>query len=154
MMGAEGAHPMRQRVVLIITLMVFAGAVTGASLVASGGGGRPLQRLPLLPLDSSSSSASGTAVALPAAGVAPGVFGIEYQVEGTLPKLADRAQAYTLGTEGGQQRVDRLAAGLGLKGRAQLNGQEWHLQDGTRVLSVEDRPGLPWRLFDMGPCVG
>src|SRR5437588_2955170 len=146
---------MRQRVVLIFTVMVFAGAVIGASLVASDGGGRRLQRLPLLPLDSagsSASSASDGAAALPAVGMSPGAFGVEYQVEGTLPKLPDHAQAYTLGMEGGQQRVERLVAALGLNGRAQLNGREWRLQDGTRVLSVDDLPGLPWRLFDMGPC--
>ena len=142
---------MRQRIVVMVVVLGFAAAVTGAAVVA-GGGGHPAS-LPLLPLGQSQSS-SGALPQPAAAGMAAPIFAFDYQVEGTLPKLADHAPAYTLGTDGGGERVDHLAAALGLHGRPQSDAQGWKLQDGTRVMSVQNQPGVPWTLFDTRPCQG
>src|SRR5438477_6573571 len=121
--------------------------------MAGGRGPQGPSGLPMLPLTTPSPS-SGTASS-PAAGVAVPLVGpVEYQVEGALPKLADHAPAYVLGTEGAAQRVDRLARALGLRGRALAGAQGWRIQEGTHALSVQNRPGLPWSFLEAGLCQG
>jgi hypothetical protein len=93
------------------------------------------------PAKPSGGGASGNAGA---AGAAPGWPPVTYQLDGSLPDLPDRAQAWKVTDDPGRGRVDALAAALGLGGPAKEDPAGWTFAAAGRSLTVNRLAGAPW----------
>ena len=130
---------------------MLAALVAGTAVivaVASVGGSSKPSRLPALALGSRAADERASAAMYPYPGA------VEYRVEGTLPRLADHAHAWTLGRDGDRDRVAALAKTLGLAGAVTETPESWTVRDNDRQLLVNRLPGLPWQLYSGGPeCI-
>ena len=135
----------RQRLIALAAAVLFAGLVTGVAVVASGGSGKPLPKLPTG--SAGATAATGAAAATGATAAAPALapYGIvRYQVQGTLPALTGSAPAYRLPTASDQAAASRLAIALGLHEKPASNGSGLSVSSGTQTLTIFDGPGVPW----------
>lgn len=132
---------MRNRVAALAAVSAFAIGLAGVAVVAArSGGGSGLERLPSL-----AGGGREAADMAMAAGSGWSPF-VEYVVEGTLPTLPDEAPAFRLPTDDLRDAIRRLAAALGMSGTAVKQRSTYVVDDGTRRLTVEVAPGMPWYL--------
>lgn len=117
---------MRNRVVLLAAVAVFALGVVGLAVVVGGEGDPSLPRLQYA--DAGAGDEAGTRSA--SAMLAP-ARPTEYRVKGTLPALPDEAAAYRLGDDVAPDIRQRLATALGVE---------------LDAVSVSEEPGRPWHL--------
>src|SRR5205823_6212404 len=103
------------------------------------GGSKP-ERLPALAIGSSGAGTRDAAAGL----MEPYPGNVDYRVEGTLPSLADKAAAWSLGVGGDRARVAALARELGLDGQVEETADAWSVRSGDRQFGVQKAPGLPW----------
>jgi hypothetical protein len=161
----------RRLVAWVVAAVVTVGLVAGGVLIAWNRPERAPAVLPALALDAAGQPAAGTTGAraaepAPAAGaVAPDrQIGppdrlprpwppVTYRLEGPLPSLPDRAQAWKLGNTPEPDRVAALAAALGLTAKPKQEPTGWTVHDGRRALVVNRAAGVPWTYgTDLGVC--
>jgi hypothetical protein len=141
---------MNQRMLVRAAIAGFAVGVIGLAVVATVDNGDDApERLPALSLGSASAEdrAAGSTLLAPSGP-------IDYRLKGTLPSLADRAPAFTLGLDGDVGRIEALARALGLDGPVNVADDGWTVSAGGRVLRVERQPGLPWYFSPYAGDVG
>ncbi|MGH9154800.1 MAG: hypothetical protein ACRD1K_02850 [Acidimicrobiales bacterium] len=136
---------MRNRLIVLAAALVFAASVASVAWVAGGGDGAAA--LEKLPTGAPGAADSGRQAALSseateASSVAP--VGFEYRLDGPLPDLAATAPAYRLPASVTRAEVARLAKALGLDGEVVEQPERFLVRAGTRELTVERQPGLPW----------
>jgi hypothetical protein len=119
--------------------------LVGIALVvgACGTGGSSQQLVHVPPLASGPVGVSGRA-AVGGAMAYPVPVNVQYQIQGTLPTVANHAEAYRLTATTTPARVGRLASAFGLTGAVQAGAAGWTVTDGTHAVQVQRSGGLPW----------
>ena len=137
----------------LAAVLAFALLVAGVAVLAARGTGA--SRLPVLPAaEQAATGAQTPSAAMDTAGGLMVPFGpVTYQVQGTLPPLADHAPAYRLNGAISPSTVVKVAAALGLNGTPKDANGQWTLQDGARSLIVGHNPPGRWFYNADSQCV-
>lgn len=136
---------MRNRVVALSAVLVFAVAVVAVAVVA-GSSGDDRARLEKLSYAMSGGAERSTMATGAGDAAYPGPALLDYRVRGALPDLADEAPAFRLADSTTPEAISKLASRLGLKGEVDGDEPGWTVRDGEWELSVSRVPGLPWYL--------
>lgn len=143
---------MRNRLIVLATAVAFAASAASIAFVAGrDGDGEPLEKLPVTAgADQEAGAAGGTGrsagLANEDAALSIAPVTIEYRLAGPLPELPRTAPAYRLGSTVSRAEVARLAKALGLDGKVVEQPERFLVRSGSRELTVERQPGLPWNL--------
>jgi hypothetical protein len=167
-------HVGRRVLAWVVAAVVTVGLIAGGVLVARNRPDREPAVLPALDLEAAGQPAAGAVGARAAAQPAPAPAAVAvaparqtdppdrlprpwptvtYRLNGPLPSLPDRAQAWKLGNTTDPDRVAALATALGLTAKPKQEPTGWTVRDGRRGLVVNRAAGVPWTYgTGLGAC--